>query len=97
MLCGKRFANEKVAIIQRIVTPRPSSLLHGFPLASTLLTFLLKGSRFWMAIHPMIMISGVDVEHAGHPVVTAWAGDGLGEGKKEEEEEEDQVKWLQLC
>ena len=85
MLCGKGFTNEKVAIIRRIVTPRPSSLLDRFPLASTLLTFLLKGSRFWMAIHPIIIISGVDVEHAGHPVVAARAGDGLAEGKKDEE------------
>ena len=96
MLSGKGLTNEKVAIILRIVTPRPSSLLHRLPLAPTLLTFLLEGSRFWMAIHPIIII-GFDLEHAGDPVVAARAGGGLAGGKKQEKENEDQVNRLQLC
>ena len=83
---------EKVAIVLWIVTPRPACLLDRFPLASTFLTFLLKGSRLWMAIHSVI--SGLDVNHAWHPVVCTGARRGLAEGKQEEEK--NQAKRLHL-
>ena len=84
MVGGKRFPIEKVSVVLRVETPRSPMLLDRFPFAPAFFTFLLKGSRLWVAVNPIF--GRVDSEHIGHPVVGAGTGGGQDKGKQQEQE-----------
>ena len=85
MVGGKRFPIEKVSVVLRVETPRSPMLLDRFPFAPAFFTFLLKGSRLWVAVNP-IFSGRVDSDHIGQPVVGAGTGGGQDKGKQQEQE-----------